>query len=129
MLAFTHLIFTSPVLCAERTGTVVDTNPADKRAALYPDPGPTFLLTKQRGGIEMADDRKQNLGQQRGMHEDQQGVSHQSPGRNPQDDRSAGGRGDQRGDQDRERRSGFDPSRGGDGGSYKEGGQNEHTRR
>ena len=78
----------------------------------------------------MADDRKQNLGQQGGMHEDQQGSSHQSPGRNPQDDRSAGRRGgDQRGDQDRERRSGFDPSRGGDGGSYKEGGQNEQTRR
>lgn len=75
----------------------------------------------------MAD--KQNLGQQRGMHEDQQGRSHQSPGRNPQDDRSAGGRGDQRDGHDRESRGSFDPSRGGDGGSYKEGGQNEQTRR
>ena len=75
----------------------------------------------------MAD--KQNLGQQRGMHEDQQGRSHQSPGRNPQDDRSAGGRGDQRDGHDRESRGSFDPSRGGDGGSYKEGGHNEQTRR
>ena len=76
----------------------------------------------------MAD--KQNLGQQRGMHEGQQGGSKRSPGRNPQDDRSAGDRGDRgdRGDQkgghDRERPGSFDPSRGGDGGSYKEGGQN-----
>ena len=77
----------------------------------------------------MADDRKQNLEQQRGMHEDLQGGSHQAPGRGPQDDRSAVGRGDHKGGADRERRGSFDPSRGGDGGSYKGGGQNEHTRR
>ncbi len=69
----------------------------------------------------MAD--KQNLGQQRGMHEDQHGRSQKSPGRNPQDDRSAG---DRRGDRGR---GDYDPSRGGDGGSYKEGGHNEETRR
>jgi len=66
---------------------------------------------------------KQNLGQQHGMHEDQHGRSQKSPGRNPQDDRSAGERGENRGRRD------YDPSRGGDGASYKEGGQNEQTRR
>lgn len=76
----------------------------------------------------MAD--KQNLGHEGGMHEGQDKGSQQSPGRNPQDDRSTGGRGgDQKGNQDRERQGGFDPSEGGDGGSYKEGGQNEQTRR
>ena len=69
----------------------------------------------------MAD--KQNLG----LHEGQERGSQQSPGRNPQDDRSTGGRGGDH--QHRERRGGFDPSEGGDGGSYKEGGQNEETRR
>jgi hypothetical protein len=78
----------------------------------------------------MAD--KQNLGQQGGVHEGQERESQQSPGRNPQDDRSTGGRGgdgEQKGGQDRERQGGFEPSEGGDGGSYKEGGQNEQTRR
>jgi len=65
----------------------------------------------------MAD--KQNLGQQGGMHEGQDRGSQQSPGRNPQDDRSTGGRvGDGR--HDRENKRGFDPS---------EGDQNEETRR
>ena len=67
----------------------------------------------------MAD--KQNLGQQRGMHEDQR-RSQQSPGRNPQDDRSAGDRHGDRG------RGDYDPSRGGDGGPYRERDRNE-TRR
>lgn len=67
----------------------------------------------------MPDDRNKQQGQQGGMDEGQQGGVHQAPGRNPQDDQSkgAGGR------EDRERQ--------GDqgGGSSKEGGQNEQTRR
>lgn len=41
----------------------------------------------------------------------------QEPGKGSQEDKQAGQRG------------GFDPSEGGDGGSYKEGGQNEQNRR
>jgi len=65
----------------------------------------------------MPDDRNQNQGQQGGMGEGQRGGAHQSPGRNPQDDQAVGGR------EDRERQGGKD------GDSYKEGGQNEETRR
>lgn len=67
----------------------------------------------------MADDRNEN--RKRDMNEVQQGGSHQSPGRNPQDDKSAGGQKGQ--DSDRQDRQGND------GGGYKEGGQNEQTRR
>ena len=77
----------------------------------------------------MPDTRNKNQGQQGEMREGQQGGAHHSPGSNPQDDRSAGERGgEQKGGQDRGK-GGFDPSRGGDGGSHKEGGQNEQTRR
>jgi hypothetical protein len=73
----------------------------------------------------MAD--KQNLGQQRGMHEDQQGRSHQSPGRNPQDDQSAhektGGH-ERKGSQFES-----DIERNRQDKGFKEGGQNEQTRR
>jgi hypothetical protein len=73
----------------------------------------------------MSDDRERNQGMKQGTGE---GAGQHAPGRNPQDDRSAGGRGDdQKGGQNRE--GGFDPNKGGDGGSYKEGGQNEETRR
>ena len=61
----------------------------------------------------MPDDRNKQQGQQGGMDEGQQGGAHQAPGRNPQDEQSTGGGGRE----DRERQ-------GGDGGSYKEGGQN-----
>jgi hypothetical protein len=75
----------------------------------------------------MADNRERNQGMKQGGGKE---GGQRAPGRNPQDDRSAGGRGDQKGDQDRARQPPyFDPSRGGDGGSYKEGGQNEQTRR
>lgn len=68
----------------------------------------------------MADIREREQGMRQGGKE---GSGQQAPGRNPQDDRSAGG-------QDRERRGGdFDPSRGGDGGEYKKAGQHEQTRR
>jgi hypothetical protein len=81
--------------------------------------------TKGRNG--MADDRERNQGMKQGTGE---GTGQHAPGRNPQDDRAAGGQqGGQQGDQDRERKGGFDPNQGGDGGSYKEGGQNEQTRR
>ena len=78
----------------------------------------------------MADDRERNQGMRQGGkgtgagEQGAQGGTHQAPGRNPQDDRSAGGQ-KKEGDQGSE----FDPNRGGDGGSYKEGGQNEETRR
>ena len=70
----------------------------------------------------MADDRERNQGMKQGTGE---GSGQHAPGRNPQDDRAAGG---QQGDQQQgDRRAGdFDPSR---GGSVKEGGQNEQTRR
>ena len=71
----------------------------------------------------MADDRERNQGMKQGTGE---GAGQHAPGRNPQDDRAAGGR---QGDQDREKQGGFDPSKGGDGSSAKEGGQNEQTRR
>ena len=107
---------------------MVDAPTADSGLRFIPTQAQHFQLNNQ-GGIDMADDRKQNLGQQGGMHEGQRGSSQQAPGRGPQDDRSAGERGQQKGGEDRERRGGFDPSRGGDGGSYKEGGQNEQNRR
>ncbi len=71
----------------------------------------------------MADDRERNQGMKQGTGE---GSGQHAPGRNPQDDRTAGG---QQGDREENQRGGdFDPSRGGDGG-VKEGGQNEQTRR
>jgi len=73
----------------------------------------------------MADDRERNQGMKQGTGE---GSGQHAPGRNPQDDRAAGGQ--QHDQQQSDRRGGdFDPSRGGDGGSVKEGGQNEQTRR
>lgn len=81
----------------------------------------------------MADERERNQGIKQGTGEGsgEQGPGQQAPGRNPQDDRSAGG---QPGGQNREPQSGggFDPDRGGDGAQIqedKEGGQNEQTRR
>ena len=74
------------------------------------------------GGMDMAETKK-NVENQGGMKQGQQGGAHEAPGRNPQGDRSAGGQ------QSGKQGSQFDPSRGGDGGSYKEGGQNEQTRR
>jgi hypothetical protein len=72
----------------------------------------------------MADDRERNQGMKQGTGE---GSGQHAPGRNPQDDRAAGG---QQGDrQDNQRGGDFDPNRGGDGGNVKEGGQNEQTRR
>jgi len=72
----------------------------------------------------MADDRERNQGMKQGTGE---GSGQHAPGRNPQDDRAAGG---QQGDRHENQRGGdSDPSRGGDGGSVKEGGQNEQTRR
>jgi hypothetical protein len=66
----------------------------------------------------MPDDRNKN--RQNDMDEVEQGGS-QAPGRNPQGDKSTGGQqGTQDHRQDRET---------GDGGSSKEGGQNEQTRR
>ena len=70
----------------------------------------------------MADDRERDQGMKQGTGE---GGGQHAPGRNPQDDRSAGQREPNQPDTERD----FDPSRGGDGGSYKEGGQNEQTRR
>jgi hypothetical protein len=73
----------------------------------------------------MADDRERNQGMKQGTGE---GTGQHAPGRNPQDDRSTGGRqddkqGEQEGGQQRDQRGQQD------GGSYKEGGQNEQTRR
>ena len=73
----------------------------------------------------MADDRERNQGMKQGdvgAGAGDQGGAHQAPARNPQKGQQAGRQGDQRGGH-------FDPSKGGDGGSYKEGGQNEETRR
>jgi hypothetical protein len=84
------------------------------------------IINQQTGRIHMADDRERNQGMKQGTGE---GSGQHAPGRNPQDDRAAGGQqgGDQKGGQQRDD---FDPNRGGDdGGSYKEGGQNEQTRR
>ena len=71
----------------------------------------------------MPDTRNKIQGQQGEMGEGQQGGTHHAPGRNPQDDQSAGGQ--QQGGRDRER--GDEGGQG--GGSNKEGGQNEQTRR
>jgi len=72
----------------------------------------------------MADDRERNQGMKQGTGEV---AGQQAPGRNPQGDRAAGG---QQAKQDKERQGGgFDPSRGGDGGTYKKLEQNEQTRR
>jgi hypothetical protein len=69
----------------------------------------------------MSDDRERNQGMKQGTGE---GSGQHAPGRNPEDDRAAGGQGGQK-----REGGGFDPSQGGDGGSYKEGGQNEQNRR
>ena len=78
----------------------------------------------------MADDRERNQGMKQGdtgAGAGQQGGAHQAPPRNPQEGQQAGRQGDQQGGQ---KQSGnFDPNKGGDGGSHKEGGQNEETRR
>jgi hypothetical protein len=66
----------------------------------------------------MPDDRNKQQGRQGDMDEGQQG-GHQAPGRNPQDDKSTGAGG--RKDHERQDDQG--------GGSNKEGGQNEQTRR
>jgi hypothetical protein len=69
----------------------------------------------------MADDRERNQGMKQGdvgAGAGDQGGAHQAPARNPQEGQQAGRQGGH-----------FDPSKGGDGGSYKEGGQNEETRR
>jgi hypothetical protein len=66
----------------------------------------------------MADDRERN----QGMKQDT-GGAHEAPGRNPQDDRSAGG---QQGGQEK---GGQQDQQGQQGGGVKEGGQNEQTRR
>jgi len=73
----------------------------------------------------MADDRERNQGMRQGgtgAGTGDQGA-HQAPARNPQEGQQAGRQGDQR------QGGNFDPNKGGDGGSYKEGGQNEETRR
>lgn len=69
----------------------------------------------------MADDRERDQGMKQGTGE---GGGQHAPGRNPQDDRSAGG---QQGGQ--QQGGGFDTNRGGDGASTKEGGQNEQNTR
>lgn len=76
----------------------------------------------------MADDRDRNQGMKQGdAGAGQQGGAHQAPARNPQEGQQAGRQGDQQGGQ--KQGGDFDPNKGGDGGSYKEGGQNEETRR
>jgi hypothetical protein len=87
-------------------------------------PGACNFINEQSGGLKMADDRERNQGMKQGTGE---GSGQHAPGRNPQDDRSAGGA--QQGEQRKEQGGQFDPSQGGDGGNYKEGGQNEETRR
>ena len=76
----------------------------------------------------MADDRERNQGIKQGTGE---GSGQHAPGRNPQDDRSAGGQqGEKQGGDEGRQKGGsqFDPSKGGDGAGIKEGGQNEQTR-
>ena len=78
----------------------------------------------------MADDRDRNQGmrqggQNPGAGEQGTGGAHEAPGRNPGQGQQAG----QGGQQGGEKKGDFDPNRGGDGGNYKEGGQNEQTRR
>jgi len=78
----------------------------------------------------MADDRDRNQGMKQGgtgAGAGQQGGAQQAPPRNPQEGQHAEPKGDQQGGQ--KQAGNFDPSKGGDGGSYKEGGQNEQTRR
>jgi hypothetical protein len=112
------------IFCGELIGTVVDMSNFT-RAADFFQPGPSNSTNKRRGGMDMADDRNQNLGQQ-GGNEGQQGGGQQAPGRNQQDDKSAGG---QQGGQKGGQQGGQNSEGQGDGGSYKEGGQNEQTRR
>ncbi len=69
----------------------------------------------------MADDRERNQGTKRDVGE--QGGAHQAPARNPQEGQQAGQKGDQN------QGGNFAPDNVGDGGSNKEGGQNEETRR
>ena len=74
----------------------------------------------------MADDRERNQGMKQGG---QEGGGQHAPGRNPQDDKSAGPIG---GREDRERLGGGqegDQQGGQKEGGFKEGGQNEETRR
>ena len=73
----------------------------------------------------MADNRERNQGMKRDS-----GGRH-APGRNPQDDRSAGQRGQREGIQHQQpsRKNDFDPSRGGDGGNYKQGRKNDQNTR
>jgi hypothetical protein len=80
--------------------------------------------------IEMADDRER----QQGMKQGTGNTGQQAPGRNPEDDRTAGERGDkgrQQGSQEPGEGAQEDrqASQGNDGGGYKEGGQNEQNRR
>jgi hypothetical protein len=67
----------------------------------------------------MPDDRNKQQGQQGSTENPNQGGAHNAPGRNPQDDQSAGG----------QQQRGGDQKGGQDGGSYKEGGQNEQQGR
>jgi hypothetical protein len=70
----------------------------------------------------MADDRERNQGMQQGG-KDVAGGGQNAPGKNPQDDRSAGG-GQQGGNQP----GGGQQNQPGQAGGQKEGGQNEETR-
>ena len=103
--------------------------------------GLTIQSTNKQGRIDMADDRDRNQGMKQGTGE---GSGQHAPGRNPEDDRSAGGQqggqqggqkgdqpgqGSQQGQQAGQRGGDFDPARGGDGGGYKEGGQNDQNTR
>jgi hypothetical protein len=74
----------------------------------------------------MADDRERNQGIQQGGKDIGGGGGQQAPGRNPQDDRSAGSQPD-----NQQKKPGHegDQERGGQEGGFKEGGQNEETRR
>jgi hypothetical protein len=92
-------------------------------AALTKTPNAS-LIQRTNGRVHMADDRERNQGMKQGTGE---GSGQHAPGRNPQDDRATGGhQGDRQGNQ---RGGDLDPSRSGDGGNVKEGGQNEETRR
>ena len=75
----------------------------------------------------MADDRERNQGIQQGGKDVAGGGGQQAPGRNPQDDRSAGKRDDQ--GQKQPADEGGGQQGGGQQGGQKEGGQNEETRR
>ncbi len=103
------------------TGTLLDISIAVGDFSDTPN-----CLIKILRGDDMADDRERNQGMKQGTGE---GSGQHAPGRNPQDDRSAGQRGENQPDREKNQQGDFDPSRGGDGGSYKEGGQNEQTRR